>query len=434
MRTALCGLGLGRLGLVVAIASCNGQSDSGIVIYRDASKVLERPESAERMESMPLEIRAGDTLSVDAVVASIEASVGAAPSLKAVLSINARTKEEAKGVLDTYKVEVTRDGSRVLVTITGEPLVIADQNVTLTTRPHCDLTLRVPAGVRFEAKTTGDVSAEGAFAGCAIETKYGAIRLFGIRGGAIAKTNNGKVSVTDLDGSGEAVILKSKYGDVSLLRAKCKTVKIDTNNGEVRCMDVETTSSRVRSGYGDLEFGNVTGPIDADTNNGDIELDAPGSANRVLKTRYGKVRVRKSAGDLDVETSNGRIHVDAHRGALRAHSSYGRLTLAGELSTLNALSRNGNVEVRAGAGSEMSGSWSIQSGHGDIELYMPSTFACTFEATTKHGRIRVNVPFETLGPYDSGGDKRRVAGRIGKGGKKVSMETRNGDIRIENGS
>ncbi|MEE8105378.1 MAG: DUF4097 family beta strand repeat-containing protein [Planctomycetota bacterium] len=429
MRTSLC-----RLGIIAAIASCNGQSDSGVVIFQDASTILQLPESAERVESVPLEVRAGDTLRVEAVVGSIEATVGDEPSLKAVFSMKARTKEEAKGVLDTYKVKVERDGSRVLVTITGEPLVIAEKHLSMTTRPSCELTLRVPAGVTFEAKTTGAVSAEGAFAGCVIDTRYGAIRLSGIRGGANAKTNNGDVTVSNLEAGGDAVQLESRYGDISLSRAKCTTVKIDTNNGDVRCVDVETTSSRVRSRYGDLEFGNVTGPIDAGTSNGDIDLDAPGSAVRVLKTRYGKIRVRRSAGDLDVATNNGRIQVDAHHGALRAHSFYGKLTLTGDFSGLDALSRNGTVEVRAGSGSKVSSAWSIRSGHGDVALHIPSTFACAFKATTKHGRIRVGVPFETQVPFDSGGDTRQVEGRIGSGGNSVSLETGNGDIRIEKGS
>ena len=89
---------------------------------------------------------------------------------------------------------------------------------------------------------------------------------------------------------------------------------------------------------------------------------------------------------------------------------------------------------RAGAGSVVSSPWSMQSGHGDVELRLPSTFACSFEATTKHGRIRVGVPFETQGPYDSGGDTRHVAGRIGSGGNKVSLKTGIGDVRIEKGS
>ena len=225
------------LGLVAAITSCNGQSDTGTAAYPSGVMIQRFTESAERVESLPLNVRAGDTLRVDAVAGSIEAVIGTTPLIEARFSMRARTTEEAQGVLDTYKVEVTRDGSRVLVTITGEPLVIAEKNLTMTTRPTVELTLRVPAGVVFEANATGDVSAEGAFAGCSIVTKFGAIRLSGIRGGATAKTNNGKVSVSDLHGSGDAVILESKFGDVSLLRAKCKTVEIDTRNGEVRCAE-----------------------------------------------------------------------------------------------------------------------------------------------------------------------------------------------------
>jgi hypothetical protein len=65
--------------------------------------------------------------------------------------------------------------------------------------------------------------------------------------------------------------------------------------------------------------------------------------------------------------------------------------------------------------------------NGNVVLNLPSSAAFSIDARTRSGEIACE--FEGL-RVDSSGRERSLSGRVGNGGPQITIETRNGDIRI----
>ena len=106
-------------------------------------------------------------------------------------------------------------------------------------------------------------------------------------------------------------------------------------------------------------------------------------------------------------------------------SGGGGLKLAGVFHELSAHTRTGGITVAARTGSRVVHAWSIESGHGDIDLVVPTAFSCNLEARTQRGAIEVATEFKARRSRE-----RHVEGTMAGGGAKVDVMTTNGHIRI----
>lgn len=110
------------------------------------------------------------------------------------------------------------------------------------------------------------------------------------------------------------------------------------------------TVARVKTGSGDLEFGDVTGELEVNSASGDVIARDVGGACAV-KTASGDVRITSVGGELSANLVSGDLKVDDARGSVSVQTVSGDQQIgavsAGEIR-LQAVSGDVHVGVRPG--------------------------------------------------------------------------------------
>ncbi len=160
--------------------------------------------------------------------------------------------------------------------------------------------------------------------------------------------------------------------------------------------------------HGDLLVANTRGAVIATTGHGAITIhDVSGD-------------VKASSGHGDVEISNASARVNANTG-------HGDITVSGSNSVV-ANTGHGNIEVSlANNAAPSSGDMSFTTGHGDVSVRAPKSLSADIELHTGRGEVNTDFP---LTRDDEGRHSRSASahGRIGAGGRSVSLSTGHGDV------
>ena len=378
---------------------------------------------AERTDRLELALVPGQTLTIAGAQGRIEVVTAAGPArLEAVLSVKARARDQAEKFLERFQVGVQNTGDGVVVREIGETITVKEGFDTYLVRPRIHYRALVPEGAKVAADTRiGSIAVRGALASCRVATGNGGVTIEGIRGDVVADTRTGDVVVRDVLGDVKVV---SGYGDVTLEALKGASIAATTRTGSIRGSNIRGGEVTLNTGYGAVELVDVTGKVRAATRTGNVTLSGSDTTGR-LESGHGTIIVRSSAGALKLETRSGNVHVDSFRGSLEVISGGGGLKLAGVFHELSAHTRTGGITVAARTGSRVVHAWSIESGHGDIDLVVPTAFSCNLEARTQRGAIEVATEFKARRSRE-----RHVEGTMAGGGAKVDVMTTNGQIRI----
>ncbi len=209
----------------------------------------------------------------------------------------------------------------------------------------------------------------------------------------------------DLDSEGlpNPQELRSASGDIAVRRTR-GPVSVNTSSGDVEVSDVATVD--VSAASGDLFFNGVSGPARARTSSGDVTVNGARDS-LVVRTSSGDVSIDDSPKVLVAETSSGEIGVRSAAGRVQATSASGsvQMRLRGPL---------------AGA--------ALSAASGDLRIEFAPGMNATIEANSGSGEIS--------GPHDlqvlrTG--RGMLAGKLGRGGPLVRLETTNGDITLTGG-
>ena len=114
------------------------------------------------------------------------------------------------------------------------------------------------------------------------------------------------------------------------------------------------------------------------------------------------------------------------KGDVEAEASDGDIEVSGVLTGLNIRTSDGNVTVRAEAGSRMTGGWDVWASDGDVEVALPSDFAAEVWLHTSDGDIDCGLPL-TIQGKTSGNE---VRGNLGSGNHLLNIRTSDGDISL----
>lgn len=148
--------------------------------------------------------------------------------------------------------------------------------------------------------------------------------------------------------------------------------------------------------------------------NNNVEVDfvvhVPAGVRFVGRTVNGSVEASGLTADAEVSTVNGDASVSTRGWA--------------EATTVN-----GDVDVTVGR-ADWSGSADFQTVNGTVTVTLPGGVDADVEARTVNGEIETDFPLTVTGRFGP----RRLNGRIGSGGRTLSLETVNGAIRIRRAS
>lgn len=171
----------------------------------------------------------------------------------------------------------------------------------------------------------------------------------------------------------------------------------------------------------------VKGGVNVETVNGGISITGP-SKSVDAQSVNGAVEVVGAGSRVHAETVNGRVTVKDANGEVNASTVNGALLVVGgafETAHLETVSGSARFEGSL----SRSGSLSVESVSGGVELVLPATLSADFSVTTFSGKVEneLGPGAERPGKWIPG---RELSFSTGSGGAKVSVETLSGPIRL----
>ncbi len=207
-------------------------------------------------------------------------------------------------------------------------------------------------------------------------------------------------------------------------------VSITSGSGDVRVSSVG--SLRVNRSHGNLTIKGVKGELIARTTHGDVWAESVGGLLD-LATTHGNVTVREAGGDLRVHSTTGDVQIDCAKGRAEATSSNGSITLTGVAGDVDAGTSSGNVTLTGSI--RTSGRYKLKTLSGDVRMTIqpdPPGFIATL--SNYSGEMETHFPLRLETPLRGGPINRRIIGRYGDGGAKITLDSFSGSVRLIKGT
>ena len=155
-----------------------------------------------------------------------------------------------------------------------------------------------------------------------------------------------------------------------------------------------------------------------------FELQVPANSSLELTSKNGSLKVEKVLGAITAVTENGTIKALGIPGPITAKTKNGSLRLSGLIHPFQARTKNGSVKITLSGAAKLAGSSVAESRNGSIHIWAPKSLSATITAKTKNGSIKSDFDLAKK-------SRTNAAGKVGAGLGSISLETRNGSIRIE---
>jgi hypothetical protein len=131
---------------------------------------------------------------------------------------------------------------------------------------------------------------------------------------------------------------------------------------------------------------------------------------------------------LNVSTVNGGLTVAGATSEVRASTVNGRVSAASSGGPVNASTVNGDIEVRM---RELgTGDLEYSTVNGSIEIEVPANLDADLDMRTVNGSLSADFPITLQGRVNP----RRMRATIGKGGRRIRLETVNGSVELRKAS
>jgi DUF4097 and DUF4098 domain-containing protein YvlB len=200
------------------------------------------------------------------------------------------------------------------------------------------------------------------------------------------------------------------------------TLRSRTGSGDQNVGDISGPVD-VSSGSGSIVLATIGGRVDAATGSGDITTGAVRGALSA-RTGSGSVRAGGVSGELVVSTGSGDIQVSqTATGSVRVSAASGDVKLTGIQGPLRVDSASGDISVQGAP----SGEWQVSSASGDVTLVLPQTAGFELDARSSSGSIESKHPVTMTGTLE----RHVLMGKVRGGGASVKVRTSSGDIRIQ---
>jgi hypothetical protein len=170
--------------------------------------------------------------------------------------------------------------------------------------------------------------------------------------------------------------------------------------------------------------------INARTGDGSIVVDRIDGKIEV-KTADGTVRATETSGSLLVESGDGSIRIEDVAGIVEARTDDGTVRVTGVPSSLRVRSGDGSLVLRIRRGAIMTDDWLVTTRDGSIVAELPEGFNAMIEAEPGSGD-RARSDLALADQVGGTREQRTLRGRLGIGGKLLTLRTGDGSIRITN--
>lgn len=198
------------------------------------------------------------------------------------------------------------------------------------------------------------------------------------------------------------------------------------NGGDVRvCALFHPDDTCDEDGYHSSDHGN-RGDRDR-TVEVKFTVQVPRNVRLRAGTVNGSMLVRGVGSEVRASTVNGGVEVSDASGQVRASTVNGNVRVTTSAGPVNASTVNGNINARMVALSrDRDGDMKFNTVNGTITVETPSSIDADVSLHTMFGGIVSDFPVQLSGKFGP----RHAEGTIGRGGRRISMNTVNGSVEL----
>lgn len=380
-------------------------------------------------------LKQGQRVEIDHRLGSVNvrAGGGSEASIRATIRASAGTREEAQKLADQVEIQVD-DRTSTLVVRTRYPEENRSGRRNISYSASYDIT--IPASSPL-----------------ILRNKFGSVDVDGIQ--ARVEVYGGHGTLNFRNGRGDHY-LENQFGAVDV-RGNQGSVNIANNNGNVRVADV-SAMTEIRNRFGSITASRIGGELRISGGHGSMHLDDVGGRLTVTNV-FSSVDVTRAKSDVSIDNQNGKVtarevqgaanikttfgSIDAfniQRGAMltarnsgiqgadiaggvNASTTFGAITLTNVTGRVDATAQNSSITLTIGKGCDPV---SAHTTFGNLRITVPADGNYDVSATTTFGNVQSDLPMTVSGNLSA----KSVQGRIGKGGCRLDLESRNGSIQI----
>lgn len=340
----------------------------------------------------------------------------------------AETDAAARAAAEALRPRV--EASPKTVRIVYEPPDVVEIGSSQGGRDSVSFTVRVPAQSNVTLSTgDGSIDVAGIAGTTRLDSAFGELRATDLRGGLTATSHNGAIVAENVQAEDADVTLSNGFGDITARGIAGKAVALNSTNGALVAEDVTARGeARLESNFGDIDIDTITAEaLMVETQNGAIDARKGRIAGPVAaESAFGAITLTDVLGSsYAVKSQNGAVVIAGARGPLEVRSSFGDVTVTDavdarlDLSSANgAVSFSGSLDPAADHHAETS--------FGDIALAIPPDSRFDAYLKTDFGTVRSELPIAVSGEVSGG----KWSGALNGGGRRLELETQNGDIEI----
>ncbi len=273
--------------------------------------------------------------------------------------------------------------------------------------------VNVPRNLNLDVSTGGgNIEVEDIIGSATLGTSGGNIVMANVGGAAHLSTDGGHITVKNVAG---ALAANTGGGHITTGTIAGNAI-LHTDGGHIRVASVEGVA-HVSTGGGNVSVEHSGSQLVAETVGGQIEVGETAGLVQA-KTGGGGIRVVRVSGPTNLETSGGSIYLTEVDSPVKASTGAGAITA---------------WFVTAG---KMPGQCELQSGEGDIVVYIPRQLPVTIDAQVQSGDEH-RVIFDPAFPVKisreaaaNGDEWIRTEGALNGGGEVIRLRTVAGNIHV----
>lgn len=222
---------------------------------------------------------------------------------------------------------------------------------------------------------------------------------------------NGEVTVTKADGPRASIVATKQWrrGRPELVRVELRRVGGETGD-VIACAfwneKATCDEEGYRGGRSNWSWNDSDGPGDVKVS---FEVRLPSGVNLVTSSVNGGLSVDGVSGSVEAETVNGSVAARSTGGPVRAKTV------------------NGAIDVSMGR--TMTDDLEFETVNGGISVTVPEGLDAELSMKTVNGNVSTDFPVTVSGRINP----KRLTGTLGKGGRRLTLETVNGSVRLRKG-
>lgn len=184
----------------------------------------------------------------------------------------------------------------------------------------------------------------------------------------------------------------------------------------------ERFDALIDMGSGDVSVESLTGDLRVDTGSGDVDVQRVRGGTIVLDTGSGDVQATSLAGSaIRIDTGSGDVDVQTVEGPLTVDTGSGDVAIRSADGAVNVDTGSGDVSIAMRRVAEAR----IDTGSGSVTLALPRGANATLAAES-NGGIQIDDRLD----FEGRQQRREAAGRIGRGGPRLAIDTGSGGVRL----